>query len=44
MAGLCVCSLLLLVSAMAAESRGKPKIKGAAWRRPHGTGSTAGGE
>jgi len=33
-----------VASAMAAESRGKPKIKGAAWRRPRGTGSAAGGE
>jgi len=33
-----------MASAMAAESRGKPKIKGAAWCRPRGTGSAAGGE
>jgi len=33
-----------VASAMAAESRGKPKIKGTAWRRPRGTGSAAGGE
>jgi len=33
-----------VASAMADESRGKPKIKGTAWRGPRGTGSVAGGE